>query len=373
MKKIIAFVFLISLNSCKEYKALMAETSKYNSQKKLYFNDVTKEAFTVKINGLNHNLFFDTGAGVTLINNPKFSLDEKRIIRQKTIYGFDKKAASKSATYSVDSLSTSLFSVKDKYLYISKIENKKDCSVEKYDGILGNFFSEIENPIELNYENGFVEIIKEDFDKTNYIPLEAKFNSISGKFAISITVNGLSDFFIFDTGNKLSILLNKDVFINMNNKITTIGSSAYGVNNTLILNKFDVFDCVFKLSEGLSFNQFASIDNTSKRSILNQQFIKKFNWIIDAKNKKVYCKPINSSNLNLNYKIQKIHQLSSCSNSKIYVSYCIIGVSKFNLGDEITAMDDQKVTPSNICEMQDLLNKTQDWSVLKLAIIPVTK
>jgi hypothetical protein len=370
MKKLFSLVILAMLFSCREYKALMAEQSKFNSEKKLTFNDDSKEAINVNINGVNHNLFFDTGAGVTLINNAKFNLEEGKIIRVKKIFGFDKKTVSTSTTYSVDSVKTILFTTKNKYLYVSKIENIRNCSKEKYDGILGNFFSEIENQIELNYETGFIKILEKDIDKSDYTALDAKFNSISGKFSVKIEVNGISDYFLFDTGNKTAILINNEVFKILPEKIATISSQNYAVNNTVLSSKIDVYQSVFNMSKNLVFNQYVGIDNTSKRSILNQQFIKKFNWLIDRKNKKVYCKPIDVNKLNSTFKTPSKLELTGVNNNRLLVSYCLDNVSKYNLGDEIISINNQKITPENICEMQALLNKTEDWSTLQLEVIP---
>ena len=83
MKKLYFIIIIILFISCKEYKALMSEKTLFNSGKKMHFNSEEMEAFNVSINGLNHNLFFDTGAGVTLINNPFFKIDNDKIIRQK--------------------------------------------------------------------------------------------------------------------------------------------------------------------------------------------------------------------------------------------------------------------------------------------------
>ncbi|HLF51022.1 hypothetical protein [Flavobacterium sp.] len=370
MKKSFSLAILILLSSCREYKALMAEQSKFNSEKKLTFNDDSKEAFNVNINGINHNLFFDTGAGVTLINNAKFDLNDKKIIRQKKIYGFDKKTLSTSTTYSVDSLKTSLFTTKNKYLYVSKIENIRNCSQDKYDGILGNFFSEIENQIELNYEIGYIKIVENEIDKSGYSVLDATFNPISGKFSVKIEVNGISDYFLFDTGNKMAILINNGVYKVLPEKVATISSQNLAVNNTVMIVKIDVYQSVFAMSDDLVFNQYVGIDNTSERSILNQQFIKKFNWIIDRKNKKVYCKAININKLNSVYKIPSRKELSGEKNEKLVVTFCIENVSKYNIGDEIVSINNQKVTAANICEMQILLNKTEDWATLQLETIP---
>lgn len=128
-----------------------------------------------------------------------------------------------------------------------------------------------------------------------------------------------------------------------------------------------------KIADNLIINQYFAKMVDSKRSVLNQQFIKKFNWIIDPKNQRVYCKPIDINKLYVIYKIPKRNQLSGVSNIKIFINFSLDKISKYNLGDEITSVNNQKVTPENICDMQDLLNKTEDWNTLNLEIVPVIK
>jgi hypothetical protein len=47
--------------------------------------------------------------------------------------------------------------------------------------------------------------------------------------------------------------------------------------------------------------------------------------------------------------------------------------TKFNLGDEIVSVNRQKVTAENQCEIQDLLNKTEDWSNLQIEVLTSSK
>ena len=43
--------------------------------------------------------------------------------------------------------------------------------------------------------------------------------------------------------------------------------------------------------------------------------------------------------------------------------------TKYNINDQIIAVNYQKVTPQNICEMQSLLNETNDWNTLQIEIL----
>ena len=44
------------------------------------------------------------------------------------------------------------------------------------------------------------------------------------------------------------------------------------------------------------------------------------------------------------------------------------GFSEFNLNEKIISINSELVTESNICEMNDLLNKTQKWSDLNIVL-----
>jgi hypothetical protein len=371
MKKMQILLIILTIISCKEYKALRSESTNYNDDLKLPFNSNENEFIDVDINGIKHNLFFDTGAGVTLISNAMFTIENEKIIRQRKIYGFDKKTSSTAITYTADYMSTNLFRTINKYMFISKSENILNCSKVRYDGILGNFFSQInaEKDIILNYEKGFIEIVEKNNDKIGYHPLEAKFSLFSGKFYVKLEINGVKDFFLFDTGNKTGILLNKKVFKTLPDKIVTISTINYAVNNTILKSSFNIYQMKMTISDDLIIDQSVAIDLESKRSVLNQQFIKKFNWIIDRKANRVYCKPINRANLQSVYKIPTKNQLTTVNNNNLFVSFSIENISKFNVGDQINSVNNQKVTSENICEMQELLNKTQDWDSLNLAVI----
>lgn len=369
-KKMIRLIYLgliILLGSCNEYKTIASEQSKFNFNKKMFFNDENKESINVNFNGVEHNLFFNTGTLVTLINNAKFNLKKERIFKQKNIYNLNRKIVSVLTTYKIDSVESNLFSVKDKYLYISKRENENNCSNDKQNGILGSFFSETKNEIELNYEHGFIQISDKPIDKTKYIPLESKFSS-SGMLYVKMEVNGMSDFFLFDTGNKTSIFINKEFYKVLPKKAATLSILTFTTNNSIVKTKFDIHQSLFKLSDRLFFSQYVGIDS-SKESVLDLQFIKEFNWIIDSKNNKVYCKPIDLKKLNSVYTIPSRTESTGIIDDKILVICSVDNKSKYKVGDEIVSINSQKITSENICEMQNLLNKTDYLNTLNLEVL----
>ena len=367
MKKIILLLLLPFL-SCKEYKAIVAETTLNYKNSKLFFVDKQKDILEVSLNGVSHSLFFDTGAGATVIYNPKFTINERRIVKNRSVYGFNKKTKTTLGTYSLDTMTSGIFKIHSKYLYLSK-KPESLCSIkESFDGILGSFF-DWEASLELNYEEGYVKFTDEK-PNLDYIELPCKF-TYSGKFYIELAVNGVRDQFLFDTGNKTTIILNSKLYHILPAKEYTIRNIAQTVAGPVQV-ELDIHRANFKMSDQLEFEFPVAIDHSSKRSILNDSFIKKFNWIIDPKNEKVYCKPIDktwlTSKKTLRTKVDKI--LCSESNKRLLISYINFETSAYNINDQITAVNNTSVTTDNICEIQSLINQTADWNTLNLEIIP---
>ena len=226
--------------------------------------------------------------------------------------------------------------------------------------------------MELNYEEGYIKFTDEK-PTQDYVELPCKF-AYSGKFYVELEVNGIRDKFLFDTGNKMTVFLNSELYTNLGTKDYTIKNIGHTVAGAAQVD-IDVYRAIFNIQDQLQFEFPVGIDRSSKRSVLSNAYIKKFNWIIDPKNEKVYCKPIDKDWLiakkELKAKVDRIF----CSeiDNKLLVSYINFETANYSINDQIIAVNDQIVTPENICDMQNLLNKSTDWSTLNLEVIPSRK
>lgn len=375
--KISNYFFLIlifTLISCKEYKALMSERTFYNCNQKLFFKDSTMKTFEVNLNGIKHCLLFDTGAGATLINNPKFNIEENKKIRERKIYGFEGKSSITSTHYTLDSLNYGFINSNNKSIYLSIHDSKVSCNKANCDGILGNFFNDIDEDkeIELNFSEGFIRINDDKIDKNQYYSYDIQWSSNSGKVYVKLEFDGISDFFLFDTGNYTSIILNNDIFKNTKNKVAEFSVLLKTIANAEVKN-FSIYDAKFKLANNILIDQYIAKDTNSKRSTLSYNFIRKFNWVIDRKNNKIYCMPISEKKLNTKYILPKKTKSVGIINDKLYVVFSLANELKFKCGDEITTINEVEINANNICEMQTLLNNTENWEPLKLEVIPAKK
>jgi hypothetical protein len=256
----------------------------------------------------------------------------------------------------------------DKYVLIAKTENSLGCNNMLYDGILGQFFEDLKKPIAINYEKGFIELLDANFDTTGYIPMDVKFNWITNMMSLKLNINGIEDYYLFDTGNQLTLSVDKKLIKPFEKKVAGINTYALGVNNIRLLKHYDIYNGEFILGNKFSFNSSFALDSSSDRSILNQGFIKKFNWIIDKKNKGAYCKLINGEIISTNYKIPSVHQYAVVQNEKIVITYVLEGLSKYTIGCEIISINGKVVAKENICEMIKLLNPINNWQGLVIGV-----
>jgi hypothetical protein len=86
MKNLLVFAFCnLIFVSCREMHALSKEKSTEIVNNKLYFIDQNKSKVRIKVNGVDHDFIFDTGAGATVFNNLKFVLNEKKLLNPKLL------------------------------------------------------------------------------------------------------------------------------------------------------------------------------------------------------------------------------------------------------------------------------------------------
>jgi len=105
-------------------------------------------------------------------------------------------------------------------------------------------------------------------------------------------------------------------------------------------------------------------NNLIKRNLLGVDFMKNYNWILDFKEGKIFFKPIE----------KKSDTRFSPENRAIIrdgklIFYQTGDPEKIRFLDkEITSVNNRKTTPDNLCEIQKLLNETEDWGTLNIEI-----
>jgi hypothetical protein len=372
MKKISIF-FLFIFCSCTTIKQLGKQEIKYNSncsQLSIINNQILLD---IDIENKTQQFLFDSGASISFLKDTTIIEDYKSIIKGK--FGSAKSADNKKISITTFPLGikNELFESKNKVFSFIEFPKTKCHKNIDYKGIIGlDLFFKNKMSLNLDFSNNkicnltsfqFSDLLA---DKSySLIKSESKNNQVF----VFLKIENKEVKFKLDTGYLGNIVMPfnpKQSFINPN-KIELEGSlyqTAFGYSNGLEL----LYE---KMSVDIGnerINSIISISSSIKVQNIGIEFIKGFDWLIDYNNNKVYIKK-NKYQIPSEFS-KKINYYSRNNNDILIIVIKEKTQTKFNVGDEIISVNNTKVTSENICEMQELLNKTQDWNTLDLEVIP---
>ena len=377
MKKCSILLILFLFSNCKVIQMITDEEfSEVSNEMQLEI--IGNKLFTnVTVRDSSYKFRFDTGATKTVLSDTTLienfhEIDKVRLGRTQLVNktaSLDKVAfASKNEMY----LSNNEITI----ILVPEAHLCKKPDLGK--GILGMGYFTISNEkkiLNLDFESSKAKVLSES-DKQlllkDYEEIKSKF-TLSGKNVnIFLKINDVEELFLFDTGNSAApLVIGSQSKLKLKDGIKYHGSIITGADNS----KSDDINIYYN-------NVNIKVNNTDapslilynsayfgKRNNVGLSFIKNFNWIIDYKNQKVYYKQI-KEDFPKEFK-KTFKYLANNNNGNLYVSIKLSSASAYNIGDQITSVNDILITATNLCEMQSLLNKTNDWTTLKLEVIPV--
>ena len=371
----------ISLINCKSYKL-------YNSQQ-ITEKQAGNERFSIekgkmiissKVDGKTGKFIFDTGASGSLITDTTIvnNFSEK----EKSTFGM-MKDAQRNQIKKVDFLvefENGLFSGSPKLFAYYQIPGNKefDCLeknvLETTQGILGlDFFTwNKEKPtLILDFTNSRLEIARNkeqsEILKNGFREIKSKF-SILNEIYIYVLIHNKEYKVKFDTGSNSGIILPYSEIENFTDlkPYEIIGNTHFSLSG---------------ISSGKRTNYYSGVDVTLNKNIYTQsiqltenlnvynvgmKFIKSFDWMIDFQNKKMYNRK-NETEILADHPEISVGALAQKGKLKIV----LLGGNyrtKYELGQNINSINGQKVNLENLCEMQKLLNETEDWSTLEIEV-----
>lgn len=365
--RILCILLCFSLCSCKLMRLTSDENfvSKSDQMKLKMDLGLTVK---VKIDSADENFLFDTGASntivfdTTLINN--FSKKERiSFLNVKDPNG-------KISSFFVPSnIETEMYRFDNQL--VSVISGMKNYCTDGYvwKGIIGSsFFKKTESK---NYLFDFDSLTlynsKAQFEREGFREVKATF--FDRHFAIFLTINGIEEPFLFDTGNiAYPLIIKSDSKITPTNYTEFLGSegvvgSGNLKSNSKYSNKNELFLGELKMSAPICFLS----SKMGKYNNIGLDFIKYFNWIVDYKNKKVFFKRNNIPMIVQNI-IPDYNYLCMIVDNQLKIITKLKSETKYNVDDQIIAVKGKKVTPENICEMQNLLNSNTDWNTLEIDV-----
>lgn len=252
------------------------------------------------------------------------------------------------------------------------LENASECEnknrIDNYFLVGSGSLMQFGNILKISFSEGKIELLSQDhaIDTTEYKPIEGHYFQCIP--FVKISINGNEYECLFDTGNQAGILLKDTERIAMvkDDDYAYEGSYGLAASGTTASQKFIVAPEEKVSLNGLSSKNYVLyVENVSFNNV-GIGFIKNYDWIFDTYNQKIYAK-----NRNMNYKrpIAESQYRTSIINDNIVIINRLLNSNPvFSVGDIIESVDGTAVTEENICDIQEKLNKSADWSKVKVMV-----
>lgn len=375
---ILPLFILFSLTNCKLIKAIKQQEIKNTPGKYFYNNKKDFIYFETLLENNKVNFMFDTGASMSLITDSTCISDFTKKVYKGigSIKGADRKKINRKIL--VTPIETTLFSSRNKvFSYVNMNSTNKCTKKNEFQGILGVDVIFQDNLLLLmDFTNSSIEYItyldinklltKDGYQK---IKSECKMNQIF----IFLNIDKKEYRFKLDTGFLGNIVIPYNDKLNFEKHKNVVIEGEYFQTVSGRTNGEETFYENLEVNFGdLNVHSNVLVSKTIKAQNIGINFIKGFDWIIDFYNNEVYIKKNKTEIISalekriFQYKISEI-------NNKLIIIAKQKNQSKYAIGDQITSINKVKVTSENVCEMQELLNNTEDWNSLTLEIIPKTK
>jgi hypothetical protein len=376
MKNILSLIIVSFTISCTSLKDFSNQEYNLidNGKQKLIINK-NQPLIEVSINEHKAYLLFDTGATTSIISDSIFfDKIKSESILKKT------KSLTNASGVTLDAykiitkkISSPIFDSKNiilSYYKLNKNLDNTNCkdtiNLNKNQGIIGlNNLIHSEKLIVLNFDENSIEIKNENFDKSNFLPIEAKVETSSKKIIIPIILNKKKINFLFDTGNSGGLLVNEKEF--KNSSCDFEGEMMIGNFNGFSTQKIRIYKNA--IIKGLPIqieNQNITSFNPFLTNTMGMKFISKFNWLLDFKNKKIYIQKNKNQFEKSANEFNNIQVLAI--NNELIIGFKSKTISNYKIADKIVSVNNKVITPENVCEIQNLLNSTSNWDEFKIEI-----
>jgi hypothetical protein len=325
----------------------------------------------VNVNQSKYQFLLDTGAGAPVLHDtlPVVDYKDSDFFSFGSLVGADREKI--QSTLFTASLSSTLFESSNKVFLLHKRPAARCGGIAAYSGILGlDVFFHNEQVMKLDFTSGRIcnishaeknQIINDE--KYDLIKSDCKRNAVY----IYMTIGEVEYKFKLDTGYTGNIIIptSKVTPKLLNLPRREYSGSLYNTISSKTEGREILYNSVpVKIGNNV-VNSTVSVSSTIKAQNVGIGFIKGLDWIIDYNSDQVFVKrnqhpiPIEPS-WNGDY-------FATIQNDKLIIILKETN-QKFDIGDRIVAVNSEKVTKDNICDLQSLLSKTSDWSKLDIEI-----
>ena len=325
--------------------------------------------FLGSINGKADTLQFDTGVSAPIVQFVTPRSAGKRVFYDYPVTTVE----SGTSQIGVEEIDLGFpFYDLHSYSLFYLLENGNDCenlkSIDEYALVGSGSLLQFGNILKIDFTNGKMELLSEDYtvDTNEYKLIEGHY--FQGIPFVKITINGKEYECIFDTGNQAGVLL-KDterIALVKDSDYAYEGSYGLAASGTTASQKFIVAPEEKVSMCGMDSKNFVLyVENVSFNNV-GISFIQNFDWILDTYNQKIYAK-----NRNLNYKrptVESQYRTSIINNNIIIINRLLNKNPIFSVGDIIDSVDGVPVTEENICDIQEKLTRSTDWSGMEIRV-----
>ncbi|WP_442787430.1 hypothetical protein [Flavobacterium suncheonense] len=370
-KKIVIFIFSIGLVSCTTLKQL----SNQKIENKIGCSDIIlkdrKMLINIEVDNKKQVFLFDTGATLSVITDT--ATVENYHKKEKGSFGSMKGANQKKTDLITitSKLNSELFYSENKILANLMQPQTRCQKKEIYGGIIGLDVAFIDGKsLFIDFSNNKLCNIRQE-EKENLISKgysKVKSECTSSKVYIFINIEGKEYRFKLDTGYYGNIIIpyNGQIDLSKYNSLTYEGSSLKTINSTT--NGEEIYyENVGTAISDFNVQTNIHVSKTITAQNLGLTFMKGFDWIIDFDKNEVYVRR-NETKIDFMFNTQMQNYSTMEKNGKLIISSKLKQLTKYSLGDEITEVNDQPITQENICDIQKILNQTNDWESLKVVV-----
>jgi hypothetical protein len=319
------------------------------------------------------NFLLDTGAGLSVLIDSTIIKDfqNKEFGSLGSAKGADRMKV-KNRFFTVE-LNCDLFKSERKVLtFINMPKSKCGQGKINYTGVLGmdTFFNE-DYVMQLDFSNNKVcNINAEQFQQlvtdNQYQIVKSKCKK--NQIFVYLNIAGKEYPFKLDTGYTGSIVMPFNEKLDFKNeKKMELEGSLFQTISARTSGKEVIYEKMPVVFDDYNLEAKMTVSTSIKAQNIGIDFIKAFDWLIDYNHNKVYVKR-NQNTIESNFN-RKVMYYAKVNREKLEIVVKEKSKTKFKLGDQIVSVNGQKVTEENQCELQDFLNKTEDWNSLQLEVI----
>ena len=364
MKKLSILLIIVLFSSCKMVKLFMNEELILKENVCNFELQNNRILLETKLDGNIHSLIFDLGSKSDYLFDTLLVNDIYKKERINNIL-IDKVGGKYIKNWNVPvNIETDLYIVNNSITSVFARGYENDCFKSDVKGLLGSHFllNDPKQILKIDFDNNQLGLIKRNELKdniTNYSLIKSKFKK--GLLYIYFEFEGEEIPFLFDTGNPA------DIFIHTNeidirvykNKTEYLGSPILTFNDNVKQNTtiFEEVEFIFN-DKPVNCNATKFVVKKSEENNVGVGFLKRYNWIIDYEAKEVYIQKNNQIEQNTIMPYYKY--LFLIRENKILITSKLKSEMKYNIGDEVVAINGNKVNHENICDMHRLLVKNNN-------------